>query len=161
MADKATKKRIREYFLFLGMLYIFLCSSQTKVSSQPFKTFFLSKASQWYTVDVPEFKKHPHFFHPCPALYLIGDAAAQIAPASGDGLAMALAGGKYAAHFALNKETRLYQKFLKKSFQQRVKWAKKIHNLHLSPFKSKLALSTCQSFPAIFQRLFTLTRGGM
>jgi flavin-dependent dehydrogenase len=116
---------------------------------------------QWYTVDVPEFKKHPHFFHPCPALYLIGDAAAQIAPASGDGLAMALASGQYAAHFALNKETRLYQKFLKKSFQQRVKWAKNIHNLHLSPFKSKLALSACQSFPAIFQRLFTLTRGGM
>ena len=108
--------------------------------------------------EVPEFKSSSSPYHSYRNLFLIGDAAASIAPASGDGLAMAVTSGVMAADFAIKGEDKSYQHHWEKKFRKRLRWAKGLHKIMFYPSISKITLSTCSRYPELFNYLFRRTR---
>lgn len=112
----------------------------------------------WLVAEVPEFALRPHSIRRYRNLYLVGDAAASIAPASGDGLAMAVTSGVKAAEFALRGEDRPFREYWKRNYTKRLRWAKGVHKIMFHPFLSKTVLAACSRFPWVFKVLYKRTR---
>lgn len=114
---------------------------------------------RWMVTEVPEFCITNDAFHSYRNLFLIGDAAASIAPASGDGLAMGVTSAVMAVEFALKGKDFDYQKYWSNNYRKRLRWAKGIHQLMFHPFMSKVALRFCSQYPQLFHYLYRKTRG--
>lgn len=115
--------------------------------------------NEWLTTEIPEFRLSPHFLKRFQNLYLIGDAAAAIAPASGDGLAMAVTSGVLAADCSVEKNTKVYHHQWKNIYQNRLRWAAFAHKLMFHPYASLPVLQLASVYPKLFDLLYFKTRG--
>jgi len=87
--------------------------------------------SDWLTAKVPHFglKTLPKW----PNTYFVGDAAATIPPASGDGIAIGLTSGVMCADYAARGAWKQFQQNWKRRYASRILWAKALHQLMLHP----------------------------
>lgn len=114
---------------------------------------------EWIATDAPEFCFHDNFLPYFKNLYLIGDAAASIAPISGDGLAMAITSAVLAAHCAIDENNKEYIKKWRRLYRSRLRWAKGLHVLLLHPKLAKMGFKLCLWIPGLFNWFFKKTRG--
>lgn len=118
----------------------------------------LNKSNQlynWITVQVPEFgkKQVPDW----PNCYFIGDAAATIFPASGNGLAMSITSGVMAAKDIISN-LKTYKKDWNLRYLSRLKYAKFLNYLFMHPAFATLSFKIAKLFPFLFRIFFKLTR---
>lgn len=111
---------------------------------------------EWMTAPVPEFgiRLQPDW----PNVYLLGDAAGVIPPATGNGLAMGLSSGKMAADFALQRDPKGYRKCWLKTYSPRIQKGKMLHRLFLSSFVSSWIPALGRAFPSLPEYIFKKTR---
>ncbi|HEV8051574.1 MAG TPA: NAD(P)/FAD-dependent oxidoreductase [Parachlamydiaceae bacterium] len=111
---------------------------------------------QWMTASVPSFgvKQTPEWLD----TYFIGDAAMTIPPACGNGLSMAIFGGRLAAEYVLKKQSREFKKMWTKRCASQMFWAKTLHKLMLNPTLNKPVVELARYFPTISRKVFELTR---
>jgi flavin-dependent dehydrogenase len=114
--------------------------------------------SHWMVAEVPEFSWAPKPLYDYHNLYLIGDAAASIAPMSGEGLGMAVTSGVMAADSAIKNHDALYRQQWVERYGKRLRWAGGLHWLMLHPFLGEKLLRCCIKFPALFNMLYFTTR---
>lgn len=114
------------------------------------------RSFEWLSAQVPGFgeRQQPDL----PNAIFIGDAMGSIPPISGDGLAMAIAGGCMAAEYGARGETDRYRQDWKRRFGQRLRWAQWIQACLLRPSTARLAAHVCHYWPSLPKRLFALTR---
>lgn len=110
----------------------------------------------WMTAPVPEFgiRKQPDW----PNIYLLGDAAGVIPPATGNGLAMGLTSGKMVADFALNNDPHGYRQCWLDTYSPRIRKGKLLHRLFLSSYASSWIPSLGRAFPSLPQYIYQVTR---
>lgn len=110
----------------------------------------------WMEALVPDFgwRTTPHW----PQTYWIGDAAVTVPPASGNGLAFAIASGVLAAEFASKNQPEGFRKGWRKACSLQVSLAKGLHRLFLSPSWSGKAVNLCRHFPRLAPQVFSMTR---
>lgn len=111
----------------------------------------------WLTGIVPEFGVRPQ--PKWPRVYLMGDAAGVIAPATGNGLAMGLTSGVLAAECALRGQDELYRKSWNKAYKGRILRGMLLHRLFLSPQWVRIIPKLARFFPSLPAYCFSLTRG--
>ncbi len=106
------------------------------------------------TVRVPTFglRSTPQW----PSSYFIGDAAAVIAPACGDGLAMAITSGVMAADYAVGGHYAAFSRHYLKRYRRRLQWGNLLHWAMLHPYLINLGVR----FPSLPTALFKRTREG-
>jgi len=111
---------------------------------------------EWLTVSAPEFgiKKTPTL----PNLYVIGDAAGTIPPASGDGLGIAITSGKLLADYALQKDATGFAQAWRHHYAPIIRTGKILHLLMMQPLFAKLAMGLCKSMPSVGKKLFQQSR---
>lgn len=112
---------------------------------------------KWMIGTVPEFgvRSHPEW----PGVYLLGDAAGVIPPATGNGLAMALTSGVLAAACALEGQDKLYKKYWDKEYKGRIARGMILHRLFLSPTFVKAVPTISRLLPFLPRYCFKVTRG--
>lgn len=112
--------------------------------------------SQWMTAAIPAFgiKQTPDWLD----TYFIGDAAGTIPPACGNGLAMAILGGRLGAEYAVRFQAQKFKKMWVKRCSSQMFWGKLLHHFLLSPSHSNHLLKLGHSFPYLTRKLFELTR---
>lgn len=112
--------------------------------------------NEWMTAPVSEFgvRSQPDW----PNVYLLGDAAGVIPPATGNGLAMGLTSGKMAASFALKSDPQGYRKCWIKTYSPRIRKGKMLNWLFLSPMVSSWVPSIARAFPWLPEYIFHATR---
>lgn len=110
----------------------------------------------WMTASLPSFgvKQTPHW----PDAYFIGDAAVTIPPASGNGLSMAIFGGRLAAEYSVKREAQAFKTMWMERCRLQVFWAKILHQLMFHPSYSNPLLSLSAYFPYIANKIFEFTR---
>lgn len=110
----------------------------------------------WMTTSLPPFgvRETPPWLD----CYFIGDAAATIPPACGDGLSMAIIGGCLAAEFAAKGQPEAFKQMWTKRCSSQIMWGKLIHQLMLTPSLGNLFLRLNNVFPMLMKRAFALTR---
>lgn len=110
----------------------------------------------WMTAPIPAFgiKQTPNW----PDTYFIGDAAVTIPPACGNGLSMAILGGRLAAEYAVNFQAEEFKKMWTKRCSSQMFWAKLLHKFLLNPSYSSHLLKLGNSFPYLSHKIFELTR---
>jgi hypothetical protein len=95
-----------------------------------------------------------------------GDAAAMIPPASGNGMAMAIWGGHFAANamqqYLHQKCTReqmekMYRKQWKKHLSNRLLWGRQFQRLMGTTWPAEWAMSLLKAFPSLLSSLVSLT----
>ncbi len=115
--------------------------------------------SDWQKVSAPQFgiASHPTWKN----CYFIGDAAATIHPASGDGLAMAITSGVMAANYAIKRDYIGFKKAWKLTYQERLSWAKRLHELLIRPSCAQAAILASKTFgfKSFTRYIFRKTRG--
>ncbi len=105
------------------------------ISHNPLLHTALSKGNnlfeQWMTAAIPDFgiKQTPAWQD----TYFIGDAAVTIPPACGDGLAMAILGGRLAAEYAVHFQAEKFKKMWVKRCASQMFWGKLLHQFLLNP----------------------------
>jgi len=112
---------------------------------------------KWMIGSVPEFgvRHHPAW----PNVFLLGDAAGVIAPATGNGLAMGLTSGILAATCALKGEDKEYKKHWNRLYRARILKGMFLHRLFLSPLCVKAIPMLSKLFPYLPHYCFKATRG--
>lgn len=110
----------------------------------------------WMEVSIPEFglRSPP----PWPRTYWIGDAAATIPPACGNGLTLALLSGYLAAEFAVRDQAPGFKHEWKKRCASQILFGKGLHSLFLHPLLGNGMMHIVQRVPRLGQTLFSLTR---
>jgi menaquinone-9 beta-reductase len=130
------------------------------ISQNPYLHSLLSDGKnlfdQWMVASVPGFgfKQTPDWLD----AYFIGDAAMTIPPACGNGLSLAIFGGRLAAEYAKQKQAYDFKKMWIKRCSSQLFWAKILHKLMLNPFYSDSIMNLCKHFPSIATKVFNLTR---
>lgn len=111
---------------------------------------------QWMTAAIPAFgiKQTPDWLD----TYFIGDAAVTIPPACGNGLAMAILGGRLVAEYAVRFEAEKFKKMWIKRCLSQMFWGKLLHKFLLNPSYSSHLLKIGNSCPYLSQKIFELTR---
>lgn len=147
-------------------------SEEIKCPKTAFKAFLKSPAAspllrtlgssklvfnEWMIGTVPEFgaRHHPDW----PNVFLLGDAAGVIAPATGNGLAMGLTSGILAAEYALKGDSIGYKKHWEALYRGRIARGKLLHRMFLSPFCVSAIPLLSKLFPKLPQYCFKTTRG--
>jgi flavin-dependent dehydrogenase len=101
-------------------------------------------------------------------VYMIGDAAAVIAPLAGDGIGMAFEGARLVADVFLRQrieklddlETeKIYNKEWKRLFNKRILTAKAVQNILLHNYPRKIGFYFLKTFPDIIKTIIHSTRG--
>jgi flavin-dependent dehydrogenase len=110
----------------------------------------------WMTASLPAFGKRPtpHW----PNAYFIGNAAASIAPASGDGLAMAITSGWLAAEYASVGDAAGFRWAWRQEYRLRLRWANRLHFLMTRPRLARIGFKMSTFFPPLGEGFFTKTR---
>lgn len=110
----------------------------------------------WMETFVPQFglRSNPEWPH----TYWIGDAAGTIPPASGNGLSLAIASGYLAAECAAKNQPLSFKREWKKRCATKIKIAKILHRIFLSPGWGSQAISLSHFLPSIPEKIFALTR---
>jgi flavin-dependent dehydrogenase len=111
----------------------------------------------WMVTPVPEFgiKSDPRL----PNVYLLGDAAGVIPPATGNGLAMGLGSGILAAEFAIRGDDIGYRNAWKKIYRGRIQRGKLLHSLFLSKHMIRVIPILTRLIPSLPNHIFSATRG--
>lgn len=112
--------------------------------------------SQWMQVEVPAFQQKNR--STWKNVYLIGDAATSIEPATGDGLAMAITSGVLAAEHASNGDWESYQQAWDRTYSKRLRWGRLLHWLMQHPYPAKAVLHTINRFPSLLNYFYSVTR---
>jgi menaquinone-9 beta-reductase len=101
-------------------------------------------------------------------MLMCGDAAGMIAPLCGNGMAMAIHGGKIAAehvadYFNYNQPRQTLENNFRKSwqnqFENRLTLGRTVQHLFGHPFLSEIAVSTLKHFPAAVRLIMKQTHG--
>ena len=110
----------------------------------------------WLEAFVPEFgvRSPPNW----PRTYWIGDAAATIPPASGNGLSLALASGLLAAEYVIRDDPIGFKDAWRKRSAPQIFYGKGLHRLMLHPFLSHCAIFTGNLFPSLGAKIFSSSR---
>jgi menaquinone-9 beta-reductase len=130
------------------------------ISKNPFLHPLLSAEDnllgQWMVGAIPAFgiKQTPDWLD----TYFIGDAAVTIPPASGNGLTMAILGGRLAAEYAVRFQAQEFKKMWVKRCSSQVFWGKLLHKFLLNPSYGSFLLKIGNSFPYLSHKIFDLTR---
>jgi menaquinone-9 beta-reductase len=130
------------------------------IVSHPFLSTSLSKENslfdQWMITEIPSFgiRQTPEWLD----AYFIGDAAVSIPPACGNGLSMAIIGGRLAAEYAVGFTAEKFKKMWKNKCASQVFWAKSLHKLLLHPFYGDKFLAIGNLFPYLSRKVYDLTR---
>lgn len=93
-----------------------------------------------------------------PNAYFIGDAAASIEPAAGNGLAMAITSGIMAAQYAIDGSYDSFRKAWHKRYSRRLRWAKLLHSIFLRPTVAKQAFLCARVWPTAARIFYHKTR---
>jgi flavin-dependent dehydrogenase len=111
----------------------------------------------WFVGPVPEFgvRRQPNW----PGVYFLGDAAGVTAPATGNGLAMAMISGVMAAQYALEGHDGLYRTMWRKEYARRIARGMLLHRLFLSPKLVEALPLITKIFPFLPEYCFNKTRG--
>ena len=111
---------------------------------------------QWMTAAIPAFgiKQTPDWLD----TYFIGDASVTIPPACGNGLAMAILGGRLAAEYAVRFQTQKFKNMWVKRCLSQMFWGKLLHKFFLNPTYSSHLLKIGNAFPYLSHKIFELTR---
>jgi len=111
---------------------------------------------EWMTCYAPEFgiKNFPDM----PNLYVIGDAAGTIPPASGDGLGIAITSGELLARYALKHDSGGFKKAWKSRYAPIINMGKLLHQIMSRPILAKLVIKVCSYAPSSAKKLFLKTR---
>ncbi len=109
----------------------------------------------WMQTNVPEFgiKKTPAW----PRTYFIGDAAATIPPASGNGISMAIQCGLLAADYAIQNDPMGFRREWEKRIKGPIFFAKLLHRAMLNPHHGN-KLFALNNFLPLEKFIFYLTR---
>lgn len=110
----------------------------------------------WITVPVFAFGKK--IVPDWPQSYFIGDAAAGIYPASGNGLAMGITSGIMAAHYALQGKDHEYKQAWHQRYSKRLKVAELLHYMFMHPTLCSFGFSLASFAPALPRLLYNYTR---
>lgn len=130
------------------------------ISSNPLISAALSAGDnlfgQWMNATIPAFgiKKTPDWLD----TYFIGDAAVTIPPACGNGLTMAIFGGRLAAEYAVRFQTQEFKEMWVKRCSSQMFWAKLLHKLLMNPSLSSPLLNIGNAFPYLSRKIFDFTR---
>lgn len=110
----------------------------------------------WMHAQVPEFgiRNYPYR----PGIFYIGDAAASIPPATGDGLALGLLSGALVAPFVQRGDAAGFARAWRHQYSKIFYMGRMLHICMLSPVLSSLGLFFVRKFPWIAQKAFSLTR---
>jgi flavin-dependent dehydrogenase len=133
---------------------------KTLLSSHPLLVQLLAPGhslfDHWMEASVPEFglKSTPSW----PQTYWIGDAAGTIPPASGNGLALAIASGYLAAEFAKRQDASGFKRIWKKRCTFPIHLAKGLHQIFLNPTWGSLTIRLSHCFPFFARQIFERTR---
>jgi menaquinone-9 beta-reductase len=108
--------------------------------------------SEWMTVSAPEFgfKKIDAKDH----FYCIGDAAATIPPATGNGLTLALKSGTLAAEYAIKRDFNGFRKAWSEICARPIFWGKILHSCVNRPLIAKQIMN----FPKVAEKIYQKTR---
>lgn len=111
---------------------------------------------QWMVTSLPTFgvKQTPDWLD----AYFIGDAAITIPPACGNGLSMAIFGGRLAAEYAQRQQPHEFKTTWIKRCSSQLFWAKLLHKLMLNPSFNDPLIRLTKYFPSITKKMFELTR---
>lgn len=111
--------------------------------------------SEWMETPVPEFgiNHTPQW----PRVYFIGDAAATIPPASGNGISLAIQCGHLAAAYAVQDDERGFKKAWKQQIRAPIYFAKLLHRMMLNPTLGNKAIALNRFLP-LANIFFHLTR---
>ena len=109
----------------------------------------------WITGFVPNFGKKtiPNW----PNTYFIGDAAATIFPASGNGLAMGITSGIMAAKYIINNKNNFKKNWYIR-YNKRLYFAKILNSLFLRPKIAKIGFRLATYFPILSKTFYRFTR---
>lgn len=110
----------------------------------------------WMEAMIPPFGWHalPNW----PRTYWMGDALGSFPPASGNGLAFALASGRFSAECAAQTPDLLTRKKWRYRCTLAMSLAKGLHCLFLNPSYSERAITCAHVLPRVAQQVFSLTR---
>lgn len=110
----------------------------------------------WLYTLAPELKAkaNPYLKNVC----FIGDAAGSIAPATGNGLGMAITSGYMAADYAISQDDEGFYKAWKKRYASRIKRGHLLHQILMQPSLAKASFFVCQKIPFIPKMIFSATR---
>jgi len=113
---------------------------------------------EWMTCYAPEFgiKNTPDM----PNVYLIGDAAGTIPPASGDGLGIAITSGELLARYATAHDAKGFKKAWVARYKNIIGMGKLLHIIMMRPWLAKIVIRVCSIVPGIAKKLFLKTRTG-
>ncbi len=93
-----------------------------------------------------------------PNCFFIGDAAALIYPASGNGLAMGLTSGIMASEYIISNSKKNFKKNWRKRYSKRIFYAKILHNVFMNPKISNIGFRLANLYPKMSKVFFKLTR---
>jgi len=132
----------------------------TLISQHPDLSNKLSQGSnlfpEWMITRLPSFgiKSTPKWLD----AYFIGDASITVPPACGDGLAMAIIGGRLAAEYAVKNEFQAFKKQWDNQCRTHLYFAKLLHFCMLNPHLGATIMQLTSIFPSIAIQFFKLTR---
>jgi len=111
---------------------------------------------KWMTSYAPAFgiKQPPSWNN----AYFIGDAAAAIPPACGNGLSMGILSGCLAAQYALRQDPVGFKKEWNKRYQHTFFYGKVLNEAMLNPFFGAAFVKLCSQFPSVPKYFFRKTR---
>jgi menaquinone-9 beta-reductase len=130
------------------------------MAQNPRLHFLLSEGKNlfddWMVASLPGFglKQTPGWLD----AYFIGDAAMTVPPACGNGLSLAIFGGRYVAEYSVRGQFHDFKKMWMKRCSSQLFWAKVLHRLMFHPSTSTLLLQLANTFPSIIKKGFELTR---
>lgn len=135
----------------------YLCSvSQKPGYENLLKIIESQQLFDWMHAQVPEFGIRSYAYRP--GIFYIGDAAASIPPATGDGLAMGLLSGALVAPYVAKGDTDGFQKAWKKQYSRIFFAGRILHVCMMSCLLSLLGIFSAQLLPSLAQKFFSLTR---
>jgi flavin-dependent dehydrogenase len=110
----------------------------------------------WMKVRAPSFgiKRVPAW----PNTYFIGDAAATIPPATGNGLTMALIGGILAADYLVHNDAIGFRREWQRLCRRPIFFGKMLHQMFLHPYLSNPCIQLAKHFPLFIDHIFNCTR---
>ena len=110
----------------------------------------------WMTAPIPAFgiRDTPKWID----VYFIGDAAASISPACGNGLSMAISGGCLSAEYAVESRFQDFKTDWNQRCHSQIKWGNMLNQIMLNPFLSQIGIKVATIFPALAHQFFFNTR---